>query len=149
MRHEHRFAGVALTALVAVACAGIPGGVTTNGPSVSAPATLQGTTWRLASIDGRPALSGVRVTANFESGEDRVAGSAGCNQYFGRAAVKGERLEVGDLGSTRMFCTADGVMAQESAYLSALGKASTYRVTGTQLRLGPTTGVVTLVFDAE
>jgi heat shock protein HslJ len=110
---------------------------------------LQGTTWRLTSIDNHPAMAGVRVTAVFSSDDDRVAGSAGCNQYFGRAAVKGERIEVGGLGSTKMFCTTDGVMPQEAAYLSALGQATAYRVTGRQLQLGATSGAVSLAFEAE
>jgi heat shock protein HslJ len=63
--------------------------------------------------------------------------------------VKGEALEVGGLASTKMFCTADGVMPQEGAYLSALATATVYRVSGTQLQLGPAPGIVTLAFEAE
>jgi heat shock protein HslJ len=48
-----------------------------------------------------------------------------------------------------MFCTTDGVMPQEAAYLSALGQATTYRVTGRQLQLGATSGAVSLAFEAE
>jgi heat shock protein HslJ len=148
VRHEYRIA--ALAALVAASCATTPDGAISTGPSsASLPTVLQGTTWRLTSIDNHPALAGVRVTAVFSSDDDRVAGSAGCNQYFGRAAVQGERIEVGGLGSTKMFCTTDGVMPQETAYLSALGQATAYRVAGRQLQLGPASGVVTLVFDAE
>jgi heat shock protein HslJ len=143
-------AGMAVAALVSAACTGIPNVATsTSSSSASAPTSLEGRTWRLVSIDGHPALAGVRVTAIFEREADRVAGSAGCNQYFGSAAVKGDRLEVGGLGSTKMFCTTDGVMPQEGAYLDALGKATAYRVSGTQLQLGPAAGVVTLVYQAE
>jgi heat shock protein HslJ len=160
LRHQHRIAlrppagwlaaGAAVAVLVAASCASTPdGAISTGSSSVSAPSALVGTTWRLTSIDGQPALAGVRVTAVFASDADRVAGSAGCNQYFGQAAVKGERIEVGGLGSTKMFCTTDGVMPQEAAYLSALGRAAAYRVAGRQLQLGPAAGVVTLVFEAE
>jgi heat shock protein HslJ len=150
LRHEHLIAASALTALLAAGCASTPdGAIATGSSSVSASSALSGTTWRLASIDGRPALAGVRVTAVFAGDEDRVAGSAGCNQYFGRAVVKGDRIEVDGLGSTRMFCTADGIMPQEADYLAALDKATVYRVANRQLQLGPASGVVTLVFDAE
>jgi heat shock protein HslJ len=150
LRHGHRIAAAALAAFVAVGCASTPDGAISTGPSsASAAIALAGTTWRLTSIEGQPALAGVRVTAVFSSDDERVAGSAGCNQYFGRAAVKGERIEVGGLGSTRMFCNADGVMPQEAAYLSALGQATAYRVAGRQLRLGPASDVATLVFEAE
>jgi len=150
LRHEHRIAGAVLAALVVVGCASTPdGAISTSASSVGAPIALEGPTWRLTSIDGHPALAGVRVTAVFASDADRVAGSAGCNQYFGRAAVEGERIEVGGLGATKMFCTTDGVMPQEAAYLSALGQATVYSVAGRQLFLGPVSGAVSLVFDAE
>jgi heat shock protein HslJ len=150
LRHEHRMAATVLAALVVVGCASTPdGAISTSASSVSAPTTLEGPTWRLTSIDGHPALPGVRVTAVFSSDDDRVAGSAGCNQYFGRAAVKGERIEVGALGSTKMFCTTDGVMLQEAAYLSTLRQATVYSLAGRQLFLGPVSGAVTLVFEAE
>lgn len=155
MKLAHPVVGLALAALVSAGCNGIPNVATsTASPSSSSASTstavaLEGRTWRLVSIDGHPALAGVRVTAIFEDEADRVAGSAGCNQYFGSAAVKGERLEVGGLGSTKMFCTTDGVMPQEGAYLDALGKATAYRLTGTELQLGPAPGVVTLVYQAE
>ena len=113
-----------------------------------APPSLFGVTWRLVSLNGREAKAGVRVTAVF-SDESRVAGSAGCNRYFGRAAVEGEKLEVGVLGATLMHCGESGVMPQEQEYLSALGKAASYRVAGTELRLGPAPGTVTLVFKVE
>ena len=143
--------GLALAALVSSACTGIPNVVTSTASSpVGAPAaSLEGRTWRLVSIGGHPALAGVRVTAIFDKEVSRVAGSAGCNQYFGSAAVKETRLEVGALGSTKMFCTTDGVMEQESAYLEALARATTYQLAGTRLQLGPAPGVVTLVFEAE
>jgi heat shock protein HslJ/predicted small secreted protein len=109
---------------------------------------LAGPTWRLVTLEGREALAGVRVTAVF--GDDsRVSGSGGCNRYFGRAAVSGEQLTVGLLGTTMMYCGAEGVMAQEAAYHSALEKAKVYRVVDGRLQLGPAAGVVTLVYQTE
>lgn len=156
MRHPLRFAAAVLAASVPAACAGRQDTIRPTESSagsasaVETPAlsSLQGATWRLVSIDGREALAGVRVTAIFGD-EDRVGGSAGCNQYFGRAAVEGEQLKVGGLGSTRMYCGQAGVMAQEDTYLSALGKATVYRVVGTELQLGQAAGGARLVFKAE
>jgi heat shock protein HslJ len=149
LRHAY-LAAAALTVLTAAGCASTPdGAISTSASSVSTPVSLEGPTWRLTSIDGHPALPGVRVTAVFASDADRVAGSAGCNQYFGRAAVEGERIDVGDLGATKMFCTTEGVMPQEAAYLSALDQATVYSVAGRQLFLGPVSGAVSLVFEAE
>jgi putative lipoprotein len=150
MRLAHGATGLALLTLLSAACTGIPSVATsTAASSASAVPVLEGRTWRLVSVDGHPALAGVRVTAIFEAEANRVAGSAGCNQYFGSATVKGDHLEVGGLGSTRMFCPAEGVMPQESAYLDALSKATTYHMAGTRLQLGPAAGSNTLVFEAE
>jgi heat shock protein HslJ len=114
----------------------------------AAPPSLVGPTWRLASIDGSPALRTVRVTAVFGS-DDRVAGSAGCNRYFGRAAAADARIDVGLLATTMMHCGADGVMPQEQAFLAAMQKAKAYRIAGTELRLGPTAASASLVFKLE
>jgi heat shock protein HslJ len=114
----------------------------------AAPAALVGPTWGLVSLEGRPVLAGKPVTARF--GDDsRVSGSAGCNGYFGRATVTDGQLAVGLLGATRMYCNPEGLMAQEGAYLSALEKATAYRIVGGQLHLGPAPGVVTLVYETQ
>ena len=119
---------------------------TTEALEKAATSSLIGPTWRLVSLDGRDAVAGVEVNAVFAA-DDRVAGSAGCNRYFGRAAAKPSTLEVGLLATTMMYCNAEGVMTQEQAYLAALEKAKSYRIAGTQLRLGPSPGVVTLIFE--
>jgi heat shock protein HslJ len=103
------------------------------------------TTWKLVSINGRPALQGVDVTAQF-GGDNRVTGSAGCNRYLGGAVVAGEKVTVGLLASTMMYCGASGVMDQEYLYLGTLEKATVYKSSGDELQLGPAAGVVTLVF---
>jgi heat shock protein HslJ len=111
-----------------------------------ASSALLGSTWRLSSINGREALAGVRVTAVFAA--ERVAGSAGCNRYFGGATVDGAQLNVGLLASTMMHC-GDVVMPQEHEYLSTLEKAKAYRILGSELRLGPSPDSTTLVFRLE
>ena len=109
---------------------------------------LVGPTWRLITLRGRDVVPGTRVTAVFAP-DDRVSGTAGCNRYFGSAAVAAESVEMGAIGATRMACSAEGVMAQEDAYLAALGGARAFRIQGAELRLGPSPGVVTLVFRSE
>jgi heat shock protein HslJ len=113
-----------------------------------APVHPAGPTWRLTSLEGRPALGTVKVTAVF--GEDsRVSGSGGCNRYTGGAAFEGARVQIGAVAATRMYCFGDGVMAQEDAYFAALSKAASYRVEGDELLLGPSPDRVTLVFTRE
>ena len=109
---------------------------------------IVGPTWRLVSIDGQPPIEGTTLTAIF-SEDARVAGSAGCNRYFGRADAETGRMRVGPLGSTLMACEANGVMTQEQRFLELLQAASSYSVIGDQLRLGPSGSTVTLVFLAQ
>ena len=110
--------------------------------------SLAGPTWRLVSIEGRPVLAGVQVTAVF--GDDsRVTGSGGCNRYTGRVTIEGDKLNTGAVASTRMFCGGAGVMEQEVAYFDALSKAAFFKVAGNELHLGPASGVTTLVFRLE
>ena len=78
-----------------------------------------------------------------------MSGSSGCNRYFGGATASGDRLDVGLLAGTRMYCGADGVMDQESAYLAALEKAESFRIVGNELRLLPASGAVSLTFQLE
>ena len=152
MRHLPRLAAAGLVALTGIACgtAEHTAGPTDalSGTSRTEAPSLVGPTWRLVSLEGRDVVAGTRVTASFES-DDRMAGSSGCNRYTGRAAAAEGRLEVGLMAATRMFCGADGVMAQEAAYLDVLGKATSYRLSGNELLLGPRPGVVTLLFRAD
>lgn len=144
MRNALRSAA-ACASLLGAACSGTPGSPTA--PAAAADA-LSATSWRLLTLGGRPVLPGVRVTAVFLADEQRVAGSAGCNRYFGSAVADAARLQVGLLGSTMMHC-GDTVMPQEHAYLDALQKATRYTVESGRLLLGSDADASTLVFEAE
>jgi heat shock protein HslJ len=115
-----------------------------------AAATLEGVLWGLVSYMGADGnlvnvLPDVNVTAEFK--DDQVNGSAGCNTYFGPARAAGNKLEVGPLGSTQMFCMdPKGLMDQESAYLAGLQNAATYLAQGGKLEISDANGHVILVY---
>lgn len=73
-----------------------------------------------------PVVAGSEVTANFE--EERVSGSAGCNNYTASYKTNGQELKLGAIAATRRAC-ATPISDQEFQYLSALEKAQTYEVT--------------------
>lgn len=113
-----------------------------------ADAPLEGTEWNLAAfLEPRPdaglgvptllpagPLSSTEITAIFE--DDRVSGSAGCNQYSGGYAVNGSSLTFGPLAATKMWCAdPEGSMEQEQRYLGLLGQVRRYRIDGAQLWL--------------
>ncbi len=116
-----------------------------------APAPLVGTNWTLQSFHTADAVSsviaGTTITAVF--GEDgSLAGSAGCNHYFATYALTGTSLSVGPVGSTKMYCTAPGVMRQEINFLALLNQTKTIAIEGDLLTLADTNGVALLSFGS-
>jgi heat shock protein HslJ len=114
-----------------------------TGPS-SLQQALSDHEWRLDQIDGKPALSDVKVTALFA--DDRVSGSAGCNRYTGGASINGNQLSISPLASTRMFCNAPGVMAQEDRYLQVLGAAASFTIVNGRLVVATAQNSTALVY---
>ena len=113
-----RIASLTLPLLLA-ACA------TANG----APARLAGN-WRFVLIDGQKPVSGAtRLTI----GADRVGANLGCNGLGGKLTIVDDRLVVGPLLSTQMWC--DGVMDQERAVQQLLSASPRYRIKGGRLVL--------------
>ena len=113
-----------LAALLVMACG-----------SGSGDLALEGTAWELVSLNGKPVLAGSEVTLRFEG--DQVQGKASCNSYFGDFAVKGgKEWSVGMLANTEMFCMQpEGIMDQETAYLTALREANAIRMDGDALTI--------------
>lgn len=56
-----------------------------------------------------------------------VSGNSGCNNFVGKADLEGNKIKLGQLGSTRMFC--DKNMNLENAILTDLGKVDNYKIT--------------------
>jgi len=101
---------------------------------------LEDVTWALEQYGEKGNLNdvieGSTVTATFDSQEDRLQGSAGCNHYFGGYEVNKEKLSISQIGSTEMYCMdPEGVMDQEQDFLQILQKAESYRVYGNELRI--------------
>jgi heat shock protein HslJ len=144
-----RLAALVMSGLALAGCDnGNPMAPDGNGSAGGTGGMIVGPTWRLISIDGHPPIEGTTLTAIF-SEDDRVAGSAGCNRYFGRADAETGRVRVGPLGSTLMACEANGVMTQEQRFLELLQESARYAVVGDELRLGPSASQTTLVFLAQ
>ena len=118
-----------LGSLFLAACGGGAGG-----------ADLDGTSWRLVSMNGSSPLVGTTTTIAFSGGE--VSGSA-CNTYFGSYTVRGGDLTIGTLAATEMACLEpEGIMQQESQYLSILATAASYEIVGSQLEITSAGGEV-------
>jgi heat shock protein HslJ len=92
-------------------------------------------------------LADSKITATFDASGSTVSDSASYNNYSGTYAHgDGGALSFSALAFTKMMC-ADDVMAQETAFLSAMDQVSSYEIEGTQLRLLGDGGAVLLEFD--
>ena len=109
---------------------------------------LEGPEWTLIELGrGRTIPDGVTTTLVFQA--DKVAGSGGCNRYFGSvSSTTPGTLEFSAMGTTQMACP-DPAMGVERQYLRSLAKASHYGFSGGLLFLNCDTdnGTVTLLFD--
>ncbi|MBL8660027.1 MAG: META domain-containing protein [Rhodospirillales bacterium] len=104
-----------------------------EGLAVSAQSSLIQTSWLAEDIGGRGVIDNAQTTITFD-GEGRVAGSGGCNRYFGSVAIDGAAVTIGKLGSTQMACV-PALMDQERKYFDALAATRTYRLDDTGHKL--------------
>jgi len=95
-------------------------------PSLVMPQTLANTTWRLASSDVLAVPEEPEITLSFSS--LGMSGSSGCNRYRATVQGKGNQLKFGAIATTRMACPPPQ-MEIETAYLQALGRVQSYRLT--------------------
>ena len=84
--------GLAALAAVAAACTSVN----------PAAATFEGTSWRVAAIDGQPVPASDMYRIEFSGG--RIGGRFGCNQFGGDYRIRDERMIVGDIASTLIGC---------------------------------------------
>ncbi len=110
---------------------------------------LDGTAWELTSMGGDPLVPGSRITLAFEGGE--MDGSAGCNHYFGTYILSGGGgFQVSEWAITEMACLSpEGVMSQETTYMSLLSTACRVILEGDALKLQDGSGLDLLVFTAS
>lgn len=72
------------------------------------------------------------ASLEFQSG--RLSGSTGCNRFFSRYELTGDRLAISSGGTTLMGCS-EALMQQETAILSGLPQIATYTQSANQLIL--------------
>lgn len=97
------------------------------------------------------------LTIKFDQ-EGEVSGYSGCNNFFaayeiGGYSTKGSSTEgdlsIGPIAHTEMACLEEGVMEQETMYLTALGEVTTFQVTSDELQLSSEGKQTVLIFVAE
>ncbi len=114
------------------------------GGRVLPPEQLDGTAWRIVSIDGSEPVAGREMGFAFEGG--RISGSAGCNRLSGSFASDGTRLTVGQVTATRMACAPE-LMAQEARVLALLRQSLGVSFDGRGRMVLSGAGTATLVLE--
>jgi heat shock protein HslJ len=97
------------------------------------PASLVGTNWLLTSYNnGKGGMQSViidtEINANF-SEDGAMSGSAGCNSYSASYEATEDTIRIGMIANTEMACMdPEGIMEQETQYLTALQNAAVYLI---------------------
>ena len=111
-------------------------------------ARLESTYWKLVGLEGVP-LTPTQREAHFilRPADMRVSGSGGCNGIGGSYKLDGDRLSFGQMIRTMMACPTG--MEIENAFLVALGKTRSARVSGQELTLLDAEGRPLARFEAQ
>lgn len=106
---------------------------------------LAGSSWILTGYNnGKGAVVSVLTdsTATLAFTEiGKVNGTGGCNRFMGGFQAEGSALKISQLAGTKMACVEpDGVMAQESAIMTALASTASFVLEGNMLTLKDASG---------
>lgn len=111
--------------------------------------TMENTHWQLTQYvddDGEMASVLPDIVVDIKFSEGKLAGSAGCNRYFGGYELEGDQVRfTSQMGSTQMACvppTAD----QEQRYLALLPQATSWNQEPGHLTLSDKEGTSLLEF---
>lgn len=97
-----------------------------------------GKVWRLYELQPRAGADVLRpsgmITLAIDTPAERASGKGGCNRWFAGAKVHGVNLQLSGMGATMMACP-EPAMAEERAFLEALGRTEGYVVDENALTL--------------
>lgn len=123
---------VGLLALLAACSSTTPAGPASSPAATASVPTLDGTSWTVTQLNGKPALAGHEPTMEFSG--TSVAGKAGCNRYNATFTQDGSTVTMTPGIMTQMAC-ADDMMTQEHAFTVALMAVTGTRAAGDGLEL--------------
>jgi heat shock protein HslJ len=95
--------------------------------------SIEDITWELEAYGDVGSLKDLvedtNITAEFQSAEGRVVGTAGCNSYFVDYEIDNNELTIiPPIGATMMLCFPQAVMEQEQEYFNLLKTAETFQI---------------------
>ena len=151
-----------LTALGAAATWQIEGDMLTISDADGAPvvtfqasemASLTGGTWSATNYNnGKEAVVSLvadsAITATFTE-DGQLNGSAGCNNFMTSYTLDGQNITIQPAATTRKMCPGEGVMEQETLFLTALTTAATWSISGNELELRTADGALVAHFVTQ
>ncbi|WP_047382383.1 MULTISPECIES: META domain-containing protein [unclassified Cetobacterium] len=72
--------------------------------------------------------------------KEKIVGNSGVNRYFATYKIDGDKISVGEIGTTRMMGP-ENLMLQEQGYLKNLKEAQEVRITENGIRIVTKSGV--------
>ena len=128
--------------------------LTANSTAVAEPTPtrlpIDGETWILESVDGRPLVHGMFATLTIDG--PRFGGFDGCNSFGGRhqsgtPVVKPDgTISVPPFGGTDAGCPTDAILDQANRYLEAMMQQARARAVNDRLHIIDDSGHLALVF---
>lgn len=94
---------------------------------------INNTKWTLHSIKERVVNLGDKAYLNFEEKNNRIAGKAACNTFFGDYTIVKQTIKFEGVGSTKLYC--EGLMDEENEILTALNTTRRYEIKADMLYL--------------
>ena len=108
--------------------------------------SIKNTSWVLYQLNGNTLKSEKDVTINFSGSDNKVSGSAPCNNYSGTFNSSSGNITFGPLASTKRMCPE---MESETVYLNALQNTSSYKISGSELNLFDSGGKLLMIFKSK
>ncbi len=113
-------------------------------------ASLTGGTWSATNYNnGKEAVVSLvadsTITATFTE-DGQLNGSAGCNNFMTSYTLDGQNITIQPAATTRKMCPGEGVMEQETLFLTALTTAATWSISGNELELRTADGALVAHF---
>ena len=108
---------------------------------------LQGAEWTALAIDGVRQVTTPKPTLRW-TGPQQIVGSAGCNQFRGRAVLEGSSLRIGHIAGVGRACIT-APSGQEDMFFKAIENTRNARMENGQLVLLDESGKTLARFDAS